>query len=64
MVQLDQYDASPSVSVEPDANVEVNSLSIITDYLYVRPVFGIGRGYGLRLKVKRIDALFKRVPCF
>lgn len=24
MVQLEQYDASPSVSVEPDANVEVN----------------------------------------
>ncbi len=29
MVQFEQYDATPSVSVEPDANVEVNFLLLL-----------------------------------
>lgn len=48
MVQLEQYEANPSVSVEPDGNVEVN----FHFYYYWLPVkiWLIGRRYGLRLK--------------
>lgn len=39
MVQLEQYDAGPSVSVEPDANLEVNFYFNSYYYLWVCIVF-------------------------
>lgn len=39
MVQLEQYDVGPSVSVEPDANVEVNFYFNSYYYLWVCIVF-------------------------
>lgn len=43
MVQLEQYDASPSVSVEMEANGEVNIPIIIPDYLLVWKAFDVFR---------------------
>lgn len=39
MVQLEQYDVGPSVSVEPDANVEVNFYFNSYYHLWVCIVF-------------------------